>query len=341
VDELFRHVLHYFDTIMVDDAVSTVLMKHDAEAKCLPQCLKRHLEVLLYLRQIGAEQLLTFRQKQPACEVHWKKHAKEAELGPVTDDFYDFVVRLAEEGEVRLTEKTKLRSQYVYIHPEFEHYVWIWLDSADLKKLRSEDELQKLIARRVVVRYLSHLASDVLAAKWSKSPMGSTVAFHRALLQHAPATIGSTAFELDLPVLNRVPLKDLITVRLEERELFERFQSSLRAAIRERVKLQTGENATAIASEIRQDLIDPELRRIRDRLRACEQLLSRQAATSVGVGVLTTVVGVLSGVAAPLVATAGVGGMLASARGALNKHLEERRDIAESDYYFLWRASGH
>jgi hypothetical protein len=340
VDDLFRHVWHYFDNIVVADAVAHELQSHDeADPADVRRWLVSHIDVLLYLRSIGAEPLLTFETRRPPCEVHWKDHAEEAGLSAVVDQSAEIAARLVAEGDIRIV-KAECDHTYRFDHPEFEHSVWIHLDHEDATSM-SERERNVEVAHSVVRRYTAHLSSDLMASRQAGAPLGSILSLHRALLLERPPTVQATAFELDLPILSNVSVPDLLRLRNEERDLFEKFQTSLRLAITERIRRQAASDDPGIASEIQQDVIDPELRRIRQKLLASEQLFNRKAAVTIGVGVLATVCGVLSGVGAPLAATAGISGMLAAGGTHLNKHLEERRDIAESDYYFLWRAAKH
>jgi hypothetical protein len=205
----------------------------------------------------------------------------------------------------------------------------------------TDEEVQRAVADGVLERYLSHLSADVLGAKIIGAPLGSILSLHRVLLQRRPPSVAATAFELDLPILDNVSTEDLIRVRLDERDMFDRFQASLRRAIKEAIKVSDSSRSVEIAAEIRSDIIDPELARIRQRLNASERVLSQKSAVALGVGALATVAGVISGAAAPLVASAGVGSTLTMGGAALNKYLDEQREIADSDYYFLWKASKH
>lgn len=340
-DDLFRHVWHYFDRIVVADSVAHELRGHEhAGPEDLRKWIAAHLEVLLYLRQMGGESLLTFEEKPIPCELHWKRHASEAGLQMVVEDSTRIAERLSHESDIQLVERNADGSNYVFIHPEFEHHVWVDIDN-DTKDILTEDQVKLYVATKVLARYTAHLASDVSAGSAHQIPLGSTLALHCALLEHRTPSVAETAFQIELPVLTNVAVADLIRVRNEERDLFERFQTSLRTAIRERLKLEPSENPAQLAREIREDLIDPNLQKIRERLKASEQLLSRKSAVSIGVGVLVTVCGALTGIGGPIAAAAGIGSMLTGGGTALAKHLEERRDIQESDYYFLWKASRH
>ena len=76
---LFNKVWHYFDSIVVEDSIAHELAMHEGEPG-MPKWLLEHLEVLLYLRDIGAESLLAFRLKPPPCRLHLAQHVEEASL---------------------------------------------------------------------------------------------------------------------------------------------------------------------------------------------------------------------------------------------------------------------
>lgn len=340
VDDLFASVWHYFDEIVVADKVASEVRLHGEDFNALRQCLPREFEVLYYLRSLGSEDIVRFRDKMPACTVHWKKHAKEVSLSYLVENFENVARGLAEEGEIRLVERSESQVKFVYVHSDFEHDVWVSVEASQVEQ-RSEGRVKLLVAREVLTRYLSHLTADVVAGRTLETPLGSTISLHRSLLQSDRPTVGSVAFELQLPVLNNASIRDVLKIRQEEREVFDRFQAALRTAIRERISFGIDERASDVANEIREDVIDPALRSIGDRLRAAERLFARKSAVAMGVGVLTTVAGAIACSPESLTATASIGSMVTLGAVAMNKHLEERRDLELSDYYFLWRAAKH
>jgi hypothetical protein len=100
-------------------------------------------------------------------------------------------------------------------------------------------------------------------------------------------------------------------------------------------------NADVLAKEIRSDLIEPELRKIGDRLRTERASLVRKIGVSVGVGTFSTVCGLMFG--PPGYSAGAIGAVLGvrSIGSALDKYIERTGDIALSDMYFLWKAPRH
>jgi hypothetical protein len=84
VDTLFSHVWHYFDGIVVVGPSANTysdLLGRDARPEIIERLLT-YVRLLLYIREIGAEDLLIFREKLPPCEVHFEEHMKRAGLDP-------------------------------------------------------------------------------------------------------------------------------------------------------------------------------------------------------------------------------------------------------------------
>jgi hypothetical protein len=138
----------------------------------------------------------------------------------------------------------------------------------------------------------------------------------------------------------------LIKFRKTEGECFERFQSALRTAINERIKTASSPTAAVYAREIKRDVIDPELRRIRDRLASSRTLAVRSTATGLGLGAVAATVGLFTPLNAnPIGAGLTVGGAItmgaSSLKKAVDDHLAIRRDVSLSDMYFLWKAHQH
>jgi hypothetical protein len=86
VDRLFRRTWHYFETIVARDAIAEDLVVHrkcpDAE---LRDRLPPHFETVLMVRELGAEPLVEFSPRIPACFEHWRQHAKEAGIDDIAE----------------------------------------------------------------------------------------------------------------------------------------------------------------------------------------------------------------------------------------------------------------
>ena len=82
IDKLFRQVWHYFDQIVIGDNLTHDIAHHwepKSEAELRERLLTR-IDVLLYLRLIGAEELVQFREK--AIETSdWRRELRRKVCG--------------------------------------------------------------------------------------------------------------------------------------------------------------------------------------------------------------------------------------------------------------------
>ncbi len=171
--------------------------------------------------------------------------------------------------------------------------------------------------------------------------MGSTVYFHGQLLKTIKAGLkeADVAFQLKLPILEDVSPEVLLKVRSDEKPHFEKFRQSLRLAIKQRLDNVSSDKATEIADEIRKDIIDPALNDIELRLKSAKEVVTKKAGLSLTLGALTTTFGLLT--ANPFLVAAGATPAVGYTIAAGQKFIEEKRDIALSDMYFLWQAQEH
>src|SRR5207247_2263028 len=110
----------------------------------------------------------------------------------------------------------------------------------------------------------------------ARTPLGATLRFNSELLDRSAGyTAQVVAFTMELPVLQQVALQDLLKLRNDEYEHFRRFRYAVREAINQRLRAAQSTGAAAVAKQIREDLIEPELERISNRLRSAEKLLTR------------------------------------------------------------------
>ncbi len=136
--------------------------------------------------------------------------------------------------------------------------------------------------------------------------------------------------------------RTLLKMRGAEADLFSGFQTRLRAAIAEKSTNAKAKHAPQIADEIRRDMIEPELRKIRERMRASQRVLARKSAVGLTlVGSLVTTGGIIAGASPQTSVLGGVAAAVAATQAAASKHLEEKRDVALEDLYFIWTAAGH
>ena len=85
----------------------------------------------------------------------------------------------------------------------------------------------------------------------------------------------SIAFALKFPTLDGIPVSTLLKIRQNERDHFCRFQSRLKRVVSETLSGHSVASVDQFAEEIRQDVIEPELRKIKSRLNASKRVLGK------------------------------------------------------------------
>lgn len=233
-------------------------------------------------------------------------------------------------------------SSYVFRHPKFEI---IYSGELKLGGVRGKPtpKMREKIAHDVIHHYVPHLTADIKAATTLGIPLGCTNWLHSEILSAASESItpANVAFDLDLPILQGIPIETLMKVRRNEKESFQRFRDSLRLAVKERLKVDGSSKIAEISEQIRLDLIEPELRNIRARLTAAEKVLAKKSAVGMFLGALVTTCGTLAGLPLPVSIAAGIGTASSTESGAVAKYFEEKQQAALSDMYFLWKAVKH
>jgi hypothetical protein len=331
VDALFGRALHYFDEIVVAGPPAHRYARdlEDPDTVTLSR-IAEHAAALLYLRELGVDSMVSFVQKLPACEEHFRVHTEEAGLSGLIDQASDWVDRLAKNGTVEDLHEHDDHWHYTFSHHDLEHTVWGVVPGPE----DGTSPTRRSIAEGVFVQYAAHLVSDVLSARYMELPLGTSVRMHGDVLSRTgpPKTVTDVAFDLRLPVLEELPIRDIVRIRQDEWEYFESFRHALTRAIAER--LSSDPTSPSIAEEVKRDVIDPAVLDIAARLRSVERVMDKKIYAAIGVGDLVTTVGVLT--AAPLIVGAGVVAFGSSLQ-AVQKYFEDKGAIELSDMYFLWQ----
>lgn len=342
IDQLFRKAWHYFDRIIVADAVSHEVSAHWESVPKRTEWVLSHIAVLLALRDAGAQDLIEFREKPLPCELHWRKHAEDAGLQKVLTAADSFIPILARESKIDLEVDAAESLSFSLTHLNIEHTVWGDLSFQEHSG-KTTAQIREAVAEAVVRRYVAHLTSDIIAARDATLPLGTTIWLHGELMRSSSGKISAeeVAFNLELPILEGMPIGTLMKIRRDEHESFQRFRGALRLAVKESGQIHESTGAFELSNQIRLDIIEPELRHIRDRLAAAERTLSRKTAVGIFLGALVTTCGILAGVPDSASVAAGVAAMAATEATAASKYLEEQSDTSLSNMYFLWKAVEH
>jgi hypothetical protein len=152
--------------------------------------------------------------------------------------------------------------------------------------------LEFTLARNIVQLHWAGTASDMYLANSMSLPVGLGLGLEARLadLRRNSVSPSEVAFKLVLPVVDGLPVKELLALRESESDAFEGFRDSLTEAIKDRLvgPEDAVEDVGALADELRSDVIDPALHRIQRRLRAAEGLLRKNYRYNIALAGLAT-----------------------------------------------------
>lgn len=346
VDRIFARTWHYFDKI-VACGLTPMRFIQMLESATAPETrkvvLESQLRLLLYLRSIGVDEHLIFRQKPPACQVHLEEHLQQTGLEHLVEASLPVIQELAQNGDLKSTELETADQckdhpyhlKYVFHHPVLEHTQW-----GTAAYDPNIDQPNLAVARAVFRRYASYMISDIRTSRIVRAPLAAYMGLHRDALSKMSSSLNesSVAFELGLPIISGIPIRELIKIREDEYLAFEKFRRALEVAMTEKISIaSTGDSAADIAAELMLDLIVPSLNEIEHRLQKAQEVLAKKSALHIALGAATISVGALA--AMPLLLPIGITAALFSATHYA-KYLDEKRDIELSDMYFIWRLQG-
>jgi hypothetical protein len=340
VKRLLSRVWVYFDFVVVADWLTPELA---SESFVLTEQSRRRLvSDLSLLHQIwlsGAAPFLIFRSKPSACRTHLPERIKEFGLEHLEIRARELVPEIAKNSEISIEPCDCGRNgciKFTFDNQLFEHTLW----GGYVVEGISNVDFRTASAESAVGRYLDHLVADIWASKYYGANLGSTIQTHHRLLSGEITTPDSTAFQIELPILNGATFEQLHRIREDEASHFQRFRTSLRRALEARLSVSTSVDERQIAQEIAEDFLMPALESIRDRLKASETLLGKKSAVGLAMGSLATICGLLAGAGSVVSTSAGVSTVIAITSSAALKHLEEKRDAELDDAFFLWKAIG-
>jgi hypothetical protein len=332
IDTLFGRTWHYFDIIVVDD---TELHRPDDDAGQFLWDVEQRINLLLYLRKIGASDHVAFKRKLSGfCQQHFREFAEENDLG--LDVLFDDT--LANRVVQELTSAARFEIsrhgdhwRYEINHPRLERIIGTYAHSDPAVKPDIDE-----VARDAFGVYCSGLISDIAATRDLGIP----------LLQVADGILISepvgeavqddiVALNLRLPVLMNVPVKEILRLKHDNWPEFERFRSALRVAIREQIDKAGTKSPEEIATAVLQEYVNPELADIERHLATTRKGLAKKIGAGVALGGATVTAGALATI--PLVVATGVAA-IATSLPQVYKYFEDKNEVEMSDLYFLWKA---
>jgi hypothetical protein len=340
VDRLFRRTWHYFETIVARDAIAEDLVAHrrcpDAE---LRERLPPHFETVLMVRELGAESLVEFSPRTPACFKHWKQHAKESGIDDLAAREAKIVDQLLRETSVELNRDTN-GVLCTMNNPDFSHTQWEHFSREEIQG-KTEKRIKRAAVQKVARMFLVHLSADVKAARQYGGTFGSTIPIFHKLLADRGESVRNVAFEVALPTLDGLSTPQLIEIRLRYGDTFARFRKRLSAFLEECVRLGI-RGPSDIQAKLKADLIDGELEDLKSKLREAEAALKRKSAYALSLATLAATIGATTRVLSPAAAY----GLAATVSAAslspgVSKYVDDTLKIKSDDMYFLLQAEAH
>ena len=340
VDRLFRRAWHYFETIVARDSIAEDLVVHsNCPADELRGRLPPNFETVLMVRELGAESLVEFLPRVPACFEHWRDHAKEAGIEDVALREAKIVAQLLRESEFEVGPEGDGIICTIN-NPDCSHTQWVTLVQKEIEG-KSQDQIKRAAVQRVARKFLVHLTADVKAAHTYGGSFGSTIPLFQKLLANRGENVGKVAFEVELPALDGLSTAQLIEVRLEYQDTFARFRTRLRSFLEECLqnRLTSPED---IQAKLKTDLIEGELAELRSNLKQAEAAFKRKSAYGLALGSMVAIIGVSTGVITPPVAY----GLAATVSAAslspgVAKYVDDMVRLKSDDMYFLLQAEAH
>lgn len=335
--QLVEHVVakmwFYFDSVVLPDDVGDGIRTGELRDDQLQEELDRLGGVCLAIRAIGAEGLVCFRTK---VVPEWIP-------SPVQRALPRLAAELRRGAEIRALERNYDTDDTLYgfrspIVPVVEKLV---LHIA-FPEMTPDDHISRALAFTLAERHAQLLTSDLRAARTYGLPIGTTVELHRRILRRLGHSVSDSdvALELKFPVLDGMPVRELLRFRDAEYDHFllfrKRLQELLSAEMKNRAR-DTG--ARKVAQAVIRDGIEPELARLRLRMKSARSSLKRTSAFGVSLGALVAGFGSwLGGLAA---ATSGAVAAVGTAAAAQQKFAERAADANIDAMYFLWRLYEH
>ena len=239
VDELFGRVWHYFDNIAVvgpdahrhlefaESNPSREAMARSVAALCRP---------IFHIRAIGAEDLVTWVAKPPACIVHWEEYRNQDHYRLPEEIEFAIASALLEEGRITL-EKGRRGDRLVLHHRQLFGGQRGGEMSYLLRRKKGDEFLELALARRIVEIHWVAAATDMYTAQRMNLPLGLGIRLEARLasLQQETISPAEIAFNLKLPVVDGLPVRELLSLRETEQDAFEEFRDRLTQAMKEKL----------------------------------------------------------------------------------------------------------
>jgi hypothetical protein len=340
VDRLFRRAWHYFHTIVARDAIAEDLIVHkNCPDEEIRERLLPHFETILIVRELGADALVEFLPRVPACFEHWRQHASEAGIEDVAEKETEIVDQLSHETSISLRREGD-RVLCTMNNPDFSHTQWKDFLAKEIRG-KTEEQIKREAIRSVVRKFLVHLTADINAARKYGGAFGSTIPMFHKLLANRSENASSVAFEIELPALDGLSTSQLIEVRLKYQDTFARFRKRIRSFLEGCVRQGITERAE-IQAKLKADIIHGEVEELKLDLEKAEKSFKRKSIYALSLGSLVATIGVTTGIITPPTAYGLAAAITAASLSpGVSKYVDDIVKIKSDDMYFLLQAEAH
>jgi hypothetical protein len=334
IDNVFSRAWHYFDSVVItEESLEDEFVSGDDVYDLLQK-----VQLFLYLRKIGADSHVLFTNKiSRLCDDHFREHAEKHNLGlaALFDNALEeeVVQRLSSEGHFKIFEEDDSWG-YEIRHP----------DTGQLTGEVPHSEMstrpsKEYVARIAFGKCCTALISDASAARSLEMPLlqASEHTWIPKISNSGDEKIDDrdVALNIRLPVLTKVPVKELLKFREDNWASFEVFRSALRYAINEQIERAGSDSPRAIAAAVVEEFVQPEIAKIELELGAVKKTLSRKINAHIGVGGAAVGVGAIGNMHLLIGAT--VAAAAVSVAQIINKNADSKQPIETKPYYFLWK----
>jgi len=334
LERVLSKVWFYFDSIILADDIGDAIRAAALDEDDLQEQLARAASVCLAIRNLGAERLVGFRSKPP-IDVSTMPKLERATTR--------LIAELRRGAEIRELDRNYDTDEILF---GFRHPALPVVEKCILHvpfpDMTPDEDLSYALASVISQTHVDMLASDLRAARSYELPVVTSVELHRRIMRRLGRQLSNAdvAFEMQLPILDGIPIAELLRFRESEYDHFVLFRKRLQELIATEIETTaTEQDASKVARRVVRDGIEPELAKLRIRLKAASSLLRRTARFGVGLGALVAGYGAFRGLL-PL-ATAGVAGSVTTGAAAQQKFAERVADVRLDSMYFLWRLSDH
>jgi len=333
IEDLVQRSWCYFDRVIVTGLDPNEFLMSASNDKALHrEVFVNHASAALHIRDIGAQELFTFRRKAQLCTNHMNKHAAEAGMSAMDETVEALTEELLKGCEVTLKE-TRIGLQYSFGHPLLNTTL-----VGVMQRRMKKPQVTRLLAHRRANELVSGLTRSVWLCREVHGALGQSALRASKVLavpRSGTLSVPDVAVTLELPALDGASARDLLSLRHDEPAEFDAFRGALVKTIEERIRALPHENAAQVGQSVVDDVLTPAIAGLELRMQRSARLLGARSAAAVTAGGLLTTIGLLA--FAPLA----VPGLVLASGGLVANYadfLKDRRDVDLSDLHFLWRA---